>query len=311
MPRLMTLSTLQYDINLHSRIHPLFEFCHKKANVFIKRDDELSSGISGSKWRKYASIMPALRQKNITHVYVIGSAHSNNVLAAMQCLREHGLSITALLLRPNHSLLKGNFKLSHLFLDEKDIIWLERSDWPNAENIAQGLSESNPKKCFVLNEGASVIEGIDGAKTLGLDILRNEQEHQLKFDHVFMDAGTGFSASCCIKQLEEKKHKARCYVLLLADPEALFKEKSNRWAAPTLINTHCFIPSNAKSFGSINQTVKHFIRSFAKNHGVLLDPIYSAKCFFEAQKVINNQNITGNILIIHSGGLLTLPNFEL
>lgn len=299
-------------IPLHSRIHPINNF-NENYNVkcYIKRDDELSSGISGSKCRKYASLLPFLINKNYKQIYVIGSTHSNNVLAAMQLFREYGFNITALLLKPHHPPLKGNFKLTNLFLKDEDIIWIDREKWPEVDNIANKMANDNIKKSFVLCEGAAVMEAVAGAKTLASDIIQNETDCNLQFDHIFLDAGTGFSASACIKKLEEINHRAQCHVLLLADPENVFKDNAKQWTNSTLKNTKCFKPTNARSFGSINKTLKLFIRNFAYQNGILLDPIYSGKLFYETQKYIQTNNITGNILIVHSGGILTLPNFQL
>lgn len=296
---------------LQSRIHPLADFCHNEANVYLKRDDELSCGISGTKKRKYASIIPNLLKQKIEHVYIIGSAHSNNVLSALQCLKENHFSVTVLLLKPNNEPDKGNFKLSKLFLNENEIVWIERSDWPRVNKFAHELATQHPKNSFILFEGGSVKEGIDGAKTLGSDIIRNEQEHNLTFDHIFIDSGTGFSANCCIKVLEESKHTANIHVIHLAGNTESFKSMNAALIHATLEKVSFYYPSNARSFGSINSSVKDYLRQFAHQYGVLLDPIYSAKCLYESQKIIEKKKLTGNILITHSGGVLSLPNFAI
>ena len=296
---------------LESRIHPLPNFCHNDAKIYLKRDDELSCGISGTKKRKYASIIPNLLKNQVEHVFVIGSTHSNNVLSALQCLKENNFSVTALLLKPNNALLNGNFKLTQLMLKDSEIVWVERIQWPNVNKVAHALKETEPKKSFVLYEGASVKEGIDGAKTLGFDIIRNEQEHNLQFDHIFLDSGTGFSANCCIKALEETSHKANIHVIHLAGDTESFKELNTKLIYANLHSTIFHAPTNARSFGSLNNTVKNYIRTFAYQYGVLLDPIYSAKCLYESQKIINKSKLSGNILINHSGGVLSLPNFDI
>lgn len=294
---------------LQSRIHPLKDFANnKQTNVFLKREDELSCGISGSKKRKYTSIIKYLLKHNVKHVFIIGGTHSNNILSALQVLREHQFQITVMLLKANSDLMKGNFKLSRLFLEEENIIWVGRNDWPYVENFAQKLANEKKQRSFILTEGACVKEGIKGAKTLGLDILRNEQEHNIKFNHIFMDAGTGFSASCCIKSLLQKKHPTQFNIIKLAGN---FETEIKKIIDINFENTSFYTPTNAKSFGSTNSTIKKFIFYMAREHGVLVDPIYSAKCLYEAQKIINNRNFTGNILIIHSGGVLSLPNFNI
>lgn len=295
---------------LNSRIHPLHHFSAHNSAVFIKRDDELSAGISGCKYRKYSSIIPFLIKNKIKHVYIIGSTHSNNVLAALQCCRENSVNVTALLLKPHNEITQGNFKLSQMFLEEKDIIWIDRSKWHTVNQLAKTLSKANDQPSYILYEGGMVKEGISGAKSLCLDILVNETENKIHFDHIFFDAGTGFSASCCIKGLEEVSHTAKRYVLLLAGEKEEIITQNQALTGVNFSNTLFLTPSNAKSFGSINQTVKKYIKKFAYQHGVLLDPLYSAKLFYETEKYIHEKKLLGSILIIHSGGILSLPNFN-
>ena len=68
-----------------------------------------------------------------------------------------------------------------------------------------------------------------------------------------------------------------------------------------------YSPSNAASFGSVNATVMQEIINWARSSGILLDPIYSAKLFYEAKKQIGK--LSGNILLVHSGGQLGICGF--
>lgn len=297
---------------LHSRSHQLNHFSQNtNVSCFIKRDDELSSGMAGSKCRKYASLFPALRDLGIKHLFLIGSKHSNHILAASQCAREYNFTITALLLKSHHISNDGNFKLSRLLIGEENIIWIERDAWSSVEEIAKALVQKQIEKSFVVPEGGACQHSMLGAQTLADDIIKNEQQLGVKFEHIFLDAGTGLSAIAAIQRLEALNHKAMRYVLLLADPPELFEEKYKTLCQASLVHTKLLRPSNAKSFGAVNTTVKNFIKIFAKQQGVLLDPIYSAKLFFEAQHYLNSQFIIGNVLVVHSGGTLSLPNFNL
>ena len=46
----------------------LNHFPNNGVNCYVKRDDELGCGISGSKLRKYASLLPFLMNKGITDI---------------------------------------------------------------------------------------------------------------------------------------------------------------------------------------------------------------------------------------------------
>src|ERR1019366_7605954 len=90
------------DFVLHSRIHLLNENIGE-GHLYIKRDDELNSGITGSKYRKFASLIPFLVQNRFDEVALIGSAQSNNVTGALQLLNENQIKPRLFLLESNEN----------------------------------------------------------------------------------------------------------------------------------------------------------------------------------------------------------------
>ncbi len=294
------------QFSLSSRVHRLNHFPQHQTTCYVKRDDELSCGISGSKWRKYASLMPYLLQQGVQRLLIIAGSNSNNLLAALQMAREHQLAVTAFLLQPKHQLIHANFKLSSLFLESKDIIWVEREQWPKVHILAEQYRTQLVEASFILAEGASVPEALIGAQSLAQDIITNEAQLGLSFQHIFIDAGTGFMAAALIKGLTDSTHQAKIHVLLLADDQSVFHHKLQQWTGLTAANYCCFKPTTAKSFGAVNYCIKQEIRRVAQEEGILVEPIYSAKLFYESRRYIEQQQLQGNVLIIHSGGLLTL-----
>jgi 1-aminocyclopropane-1-carboxylate deaminase len=294
--------------NLCSRVHKLNYFPTDNVTCFIKRDDELGAGISGTKLRKYSSIIPHLKMNQIKRLIVIAGPQSNNLLAAVQIARELQLDITAFLIKPWRMPDKGNYWLSRLFISDDDIIWINRKEWPCVEMLALDYLAQCPVPGFILKEGASVQEALPGAMTLADDILRNQQELGIVFDHIIIDAGTGFSAAALIKQ-SAMLLTARVHVLLLADSEEVFRSNLSKWLDHIPDNFNCFIPKTARSFGAVNQTTRDEMQRMAREEGVLVDPIYSAKLFHESRTYILENKLQGNVLLIHSGGILTIPQF--
>src|ERR1700761_5279772 len=78
----------------HSRVHSLRSFLFSGTTCYVKRDDELGFGVSGSKIRKYCSLIPFFLNQGIQEVVVIGNAYSNHVLSLVQLLIENQLSPT-------------------------------------------------------------------------------------------------------------------------------------------------------------------------------------------------------------------------
>ncbi|HFL3442601.1 TPA: pyridoxal-phosphate dependent enzyme [Legionella pneumophila] len=295
--------------NLSSRVHTLNHFPKQGVECYVKRDDELGCGISGTKIRKYSSLIPFLKAKRIRHLIIIAGAQSNNLLAGLQVARECQLKVTAFLIKPKHLKIQGNFKLSLLFLHENEIIWINREEWHRVNEFAEQYLKGLRETGYVLYEGASVPESMEGAMSLASDIKENEKVLGFIFDHIFIDAGTGFSAIALIRGFHKLQHKGIIHVLLLADNETVFKKKLMHWSEVNCDNYTCFYPTTAKSFGSVNQTIKEEIKRLAYEEGILADPIYSAKLFYEARRYIEKYQLKGKALIIHSGGILTLPGF--
>jgi len=107
------------NLNLQSRIHrlqPPFEA------VFVKRDDELSSSISGSKIRKYASLILFLKSEGFTDVLLLGGFRSNHVIGCAQLLKENRLTPHVFFEEGfAGDLNSGNHLLSHLLFKPEEI----------------------------------------------------------------------------------------------------------------------------------------------------------------------------------------------
>ncbi|MCI5052273.1 MAG: pyridoxal-phosphate dependent enzyme [Simkaniaceae bacterium] len=275
----MTLSREFY--NLQSRIHPLNTF----DGAYLKRDDELSFGISGTKLRKYHSLLPYLIA-NTKEVAIIGSSHSNNIVGLLQALIENQIRPYPFLLEPHNKIPQGNCALIQLLSD--NITWVPRNKWPQVEQIAAEKHE------YVIPEGANHPQAHAGSATLADDILRNEQEHNLQFDNIFIEAGSGTSAQALINRLTELKTRHRVHVVLCANPNLDLSEPHQKHT-----------PAIATSFGSVNRTVLNWVKRIARNEGVLIDPLYGAKLFATYDQI----HPSGTNLLIHSGGGLGLMGY--
>ncbi len=291
----------QEDYPASSRVHRL-----KTLDAYVKRDDELGFGISGSKIRKYRSLIPELRK--FSEVFVIGGPNSNHVAGIVQLLIENGISYRLFLREGYGSGING--KVIKLMTPDSQVSVVSRDDWSKVESIAQ--KQAGPET-FVLQEGGSVPASLPGALTLPLDIVKNESE----FDHIFIDAGTGLMSIALILGMAFMSKPGIVHVLLLAGSEEGFIEKLNGFhkdfekmfdvQCPFPENFCLRFPTNAKSFGATNRALFKEIQIVAETEGFLVDPIYSGKLFYEARRLI--PGLSGSKLIIHSGGAAPLFGF--
>ncbi|MEK7699946.1 MAG: 1-aminocyclopropane-1-carboxylate deaminase, partial [Planctomycetota bacterium] len=254
-------------------------------------------------------------------VVVIGGANSNNVLSAAQTLTENRIKITPFLLGPP-TRKQGNLRMLSLFVDDSDIHWFSRSQWGCCEDFANAYSAertSHGAKTFVLPEGAHHRLALPGSLSLPLDVLRNEREAGVRFDHIFTDSGTGMVAQSLLAGAAALEMKALFHVVVLAGSYEEFQLGLTRviqyagefLGVPlgSLPDYRKYYPATARSFGSANKTTFKEIQRIAREDGILTDPVYSAKLFLTARQAIRDQSLKGNILLIHSGGGLALTGF--
>ena len=204
------------SFNLQSRIHKLRWF--DRSDIWVKRDDELSFGVSGTKLRKHASIIPALKLRGIEEVVVIGGSNSNNVLSAAQTLTENNIKITPFLLGPP-ARKEGNLKLLSLFVDDDEIHWISRDQWADIETLVNKYVEKETEqgiKIFVLPEGGHHRLAVPGSLSILLDILRNEDDSGVTFDHIFIDSGTGMVAQSLLAGAAAINKKTKFHIVVLA-----------------------------------------------------------------------------------------------
>jgi 1-aminocyclopropane-1-carboxylate deaminase len=295
-------------------------FKTQMCSCFVKRDDELGFSLSGSKARKYRSLISFFLLHEIQEVIVIGSAYSNHVLSITQLLIENHIQPVLFLKKRSKEERSGNFLLTSLFIEPSSIYWITKEDWPQAKQLADRYAQTSNKKTFVLAEGGSVPEALPGSLTLPLDIIRNEQKLNFSFDHLFIDSGTGMMASALLLGYQWLEKTTSIHIILIADDEAFFLNqlKCFHQEFEKLMKTSCPFPQNfvlhkptkLAAFGSVNPSLFKEIRELARLEGFLTDPLYTAKLFTETKNILTSEQLKGNILINHSGGALTLAGFQ-
>lgn len=301
-----------------SRIHSL-KMDLPNTQLYIKRDDELSFTLSGSKARKYSTLLPKLKAMGVRNILMMGGPFSNHICSAAQLFIQEKITPHLLLSGRKPDDIKGNYLLTKMLVPEERITWITKAEWGRRHLIGAQWAKKWDG-AFVLDEGGSVKESLLGALTLPLDILRSEEEISSRFDHIFIEAGTGMMASALALHFSSINHPAKIHILLLGDDEETFKKRLTRYRAwmeqeigtpiKTPKNIVFHVPSSLKSFGATSKPLFQFITRFAQTEGVLLDPIYSGKLFYNLKQMIESQAAKGSCLFIHSGGQQTLAGFQ-
>lgn len=302
------------DVSLlpYSRIHTLDMPNPGKGKVWAKREDAFGFGMAGTKMRKYASLLPFLIQNNIRHTALIGGAFSNNLVVLPQILKSYGIDTRLFIRGDANTPIKGNHFLIRLLQAEHQIQWIARSDWAEAEQIASAYADdmqANGHRVCVVPEGAYMPQALPGAITLADDIHRNEAESGVHFQHIFSDAGTGFATISAMIHDAAQHPNRNWHILLLADDEHTFHKKLQQVHAWYLEYTKQVTPLpkaftlyQHNAFGKVGQQELQAVQHMARAHGMICDPVYSGKLWTLVQKVLQQNALQGEILVIQSGG---------
>jgi 1-aminocyclopropane-1-carboxylate deaminase/D-cysteine desulfhydrase-like pyridoxal-dependent ACC family enzyme len=288
--------------------------------AWLKRDDELSFGVSGTKYRKFASLIPFLLRSGHTHVCAIGGDYSNHLLAAKQLFTEAGLTLVSVVKKKDRSKSvqkSGNALLAELCEPTGLRIEINETDWESRAEIVRENMRGLETRYLFLEEGGEHLAALPGAMTLGFDLLRNEDALGFRFDKIVVDAGTGFTAKALIFSLAVAKVEPHVEIVaigqrwseseFLGDLGRFFSQAAQYLEIPCPSRT-CSIeivdPPTARSFGAVNQAVLSEILNVARSEGVLIDPIYGAKMFLAMRE--QGRSPFARTLMIHSGGALSL-----
>jgi 1-aminocyclopropane-1-carboxylate deaminase/D-cysteine desulfhydrase-like pyridoxal-dependent ACC family enzyme len=313
--------TPQIDFSLvpQTRIHPInLISTYPDAKIWLKREDEAGYAIAGGKKRKFSSLIPYLKAHGYQEVAIVAGANSNHLLASLQLLREADIR-TMTFRKAAYQTNLGNGFLTSL-LETEETTRIIEGDMQAVHAAAKQYVEATEHKTFLLPEGGFCAPALPGAMTLMDDIVRNETENEVQFDHIFMDSGTGLSAWGLILGNAIQNHPAHIHVVNMAMEETEFRLQSatiEKWNAEmggsnstsSEDNYSCYQAVTAGRFGKVNQRIIDAIRHYAQKLGVLTDPVYSAKLFLTAEYLIPKLKLKGNVLIVHSGGAQTLPGF--
>lgn len=318
---------LDSELNRHSRIHPLLRYLPQQtgAPIYIKREDELSAGVVGSKLRKYLSILPYLQRHQYTDAILIGSAHSNNVMGLSQLLIERGINVHVLIKQPGNNKPSGNYLFLKMLTPAEQIHLVPTQNWSQVEHQARQLADqlnSKGRSVFVVPEGGDCREALPGILTLADDLLENERSAEKQFPEIWIDSGTGVSAIGLLLGLRlREKRKRRLHITLIAGSESEFIARYHRfehWCEELLkrpipgakFDLQFHAPATAPSFGSVNKTLLAETGIIAREMGILMDPVYSVKHLYTVKHEMLITPPQQPQLVIYSGGPLGLSGFQ-
>ena len=292
-------------------------------NIYIKRDDQTGTEISGNKIRKLEYAVKEALDSGCDYLITCGGIQSNHARATAAVAAKLGLG-SYLVLRGNEdSYLEGNYFFDRMF--GADIRFVTSEEYANdrreiMEEIRDNLAKEG-HKAYILPEGASNGIGSLGYINAMEEIGGQEKEMGIKFDATVVTVGSGgtyaglyygnhiFNRNSVVYGInicDDKDHFQNVVVGLLKEIENYTKKEIN--VEKDKIDIIDGYPGLGYALSQKKEI--DFIHDFAKKEGIILDPVYTGKAMYGLVEEIKKGTFDKheNILFIHTGGIFGWNN---
>jgi D-cysteine desulfhydrase len=315
--------------NLPTKIEPLERLSKQLGgpNIYIKRDDQTGTEVSGNKIRKLEFSIKEALDSGCDYLITCGGIQSNHCRATAAAAAKLGIKSYLILRKNEDKELDGNLFLNKLL--GADIQFITADDYKhNRMEImekAKGQLEKQGFKPYIIPEGASNGIGAFGYYAAMEEIISQEKAMGIHFDAVTLAVGSGGTYAGMFLANKLLSHASDIIGINVCDDAEYFKERINEILLETTTYTGIKPDFTKDDINIIDGYVGRgyalsrpeeleFIYKLAKLEGVILDPVYTGKAMYGLVKEIEMGRLSkyNNILFIHTGGLYGLfPQKEL
>jgi 1-aminocyclopropane-1-carboxylate deaminase len=284
--------------DLHSPLQQL-----KHAHLFrlwVKRDDLIDPYISGNKWRKLKYILKAAATENKNHLVTFGGAYSNHLVATASAAARSGLKATAFVRGEK----VNNEMLVLCSLYGMELIFIDREAYKDKRACYLEYAAKHADTYFIDEGGASAEAALGCAEIIA--------ELPKDIDHLFCAAGTGTTAAGLLQGIQKAGSKMKLHVIPVLKGGDFIREEIGNYVAT---DDERLILHTDYHFGGYAKTkpeLLDFIKVFTAEHGMLIDPVYTAKMFFAINDLgfKNHFAQEEKVIALHTGGLLGIMGMK-
>ena len=262
-----------------------------KENIYIKRDDQTGSEVSGNKIRKLEFSINEAINNDCDTLITCGGIQSNHARATAAAGIKLGLKSVLVLRSDETPEMEGNYLIDKIM--GTDIRIISSEDYRERrqeimENILKELEEKG-RKGYIIPEGASNGIGTFGYINCFKEILDQEKKLGITFDTIVTAVGSGgtFAGLYLGNKLTESNKKI--VGINVCDSAEYFKDKvcsileevktyiPDRKFEITKDDMHIIDGYVGDGYALSRPEELEFICDFAEAEGIILDPVYTGK----------------------------------
>ena len=268
-------------------------------SLWIKREDQLHSEVSGNKFRKTKYNLEEAVSNGYRKILTFGGAYSNHIAATAAAGELLGLETIGVirgeeLERLPDKELRGNPTLDFALDKGMKLKFLSREEYRKhlTEDLLHRFSrELGP--FYYLPEGGTNSLGVQGCE----EILTPEDREQ--FDVICCSVGTGGTMAGLINASGANQRVLGFSALKGNFPVDVISQYTKKSNWDRITNYHF------GGYAKINEELIHFMNNFKTETGIPLDPVYTGKMIFGIFDLLAQGWFRANtrILAVHTGGL--------
>jgi D-cysteine desulfhydrase len=288
-------------------------------NIYIKRDDQTGSEVSGNKIRKLEFIFKDVLDKGCDTVITCGGIQSNHARATTATAASLGLSsVLVLKIADDVPAPDGNYFFNKLFGAE--FHYISEDDYQQRRNtIMEELKsklEQQGRNPYVIPEGASNGLGCFGYYNCFHEIAAQEKQLGINFDTIVTAIGSGGTYGGLFMANKITNSAKRIVGFNVSATALEFQQRIVGELQEMLRVGKSLLDFSPDEIDIIDGYVGigyaqsraeelNLIAHIARTNGVILDPVYTGKAMYGLEQEIKKGNFSQakNILFLHTGGV--------
>jgi D-cysteine desulfhydrase family pyridoxal phosphate-dependent enzyme len=277
--------------------------------LFVKRDDQTGLAFGGNKTRKLEFLIAEALAKEAECLITAGAAQSNHCRQTAAAAAKFGFRCILVLAGDPEENPSGNFLLYRLF--NAEIVW---TDWLNrADTLRETyeMAERSGRKPYLIPYGGSNPTGA-AAYAYAIEELLTQE---IEVDWIVFPSSSGGTQAGLVAGAEMYGFKGKILGISVDEPEIRLKEKVAELASKVLFDfgkSKTIKPGellvnadfNKAGYGVLTENEIQAIRLFARQEGLLLDPVYTGRAAVGLITLIENGFFPAGetVLFWHTGG---------
>ncbi len=308
--------------NLPTPILPLKSIWLKNSDIsiWIKRDDLTGLEVSGNKVRKLEFLLNDAIQYKASHILTCGSVQSNHCRTTAFMASQLGLKPVLFLkdLR-RQEIPDGNLLLNKLL--QADIIPVTAQDYEQIDSVMADRAADlkvQGKRGYCIPEGGSNRLGVWGYIQCFSEIITQIRDQAIPIDTILVATGSGgthaglllgkllFDSPLQILSINVCNDADFCRQKIMGIIRN-FKDYYGYGFSYPDDEIKVFDGFVGRGYGALDQPEILVIKEFARQEGIILDPVYTAKAILGMRTLLGKGLIQSkNILFVHTGGIFSI-----